>query len=154
MIRAVSYLSEVNSCSFVQPVHILHLVVTLGCFRGRKKKQRSICFQAAWTVHCFAPRFTFLFLARQTGAFLFPLRPSYDKVLCGLYVAMYYSTFLLFIYLFILTADGFKPPLSNNPPHRQYRKMLPQQRWKQHKSPYFKPFSAHFRKWACIKDGF
>ena len=100
------------------------------------------------------PRFTFLFLARQTGAFPFPLRPSYDKVLCGLYVAMYYSTFLLFIYLFILTADGFKPPLSNNPPHRQYRKMLPQQRWKQHKSPYFKPFSAHFRKWACIKDGF
>ena len=65
------------------------------------------------------PRFTFLFLARQTGAFPFPLRPSYDKVLCGLYVAMYYSTFLLFIYLFILTADGFKPPLSNNPPHRQ-----------------------------------
>ena len=29
------------------------------------------------------PRFTFLFLARQTGAFSFPLRPSYDKVLCG-----------------------------------------------------------------------
>ena len=107
---------------------VIHLVVNLGCFCGRKKKQRSICFQAAWTVHCFAPRFTFLFLARQTGAFPFLLRPSYDKVLCGLYVAMYYSTFLLFIYLFILTADGFKPPLSNNPPHRQYRKMLPQQR--------------------------
>lgn len=123
MIRAVSYLSEVNSCSFVQPVHILHLVVALGCFRGRKKKQRSICFQAAWTVHCFAPpRFTFLFLARQIGAFPFPLRLSYDKILCGLYVAMYHSTFLLFIYLFILTADGFKPPFSNNPPHRQYRK--------------------------------
>ena len=120
MIRAVSYLSEVNSCSFVQPVHILHLVVTLGCFRGRKKKQRSICFQAAWMVHCFAP--TFFFLARQIGAFPFPLRLLYDKVICGLYVAMYQSTFLLFIYLFILTADGFKPPLSNNPPHRQYRK--------------------------------
>ena len=68
------------------------------------------------------PRFTFLFLARQIGAFPFPLRLSYDKVLCGLYVAMYHSTFLLFIYLFILTADGFKPPFSNNPPHRQYRK--------------------------------
>lgn len=68
------------------------------------------------------PRFTFLFLARQIGAFPFPLRLSYDKILCGLYVAMYHSTFLLFIYLFILTADGFKPPFSNNPPHRQYRK--------------------------------
>ena len=83
MIRAVSYLSEVNSCSFVQPVHILHLVVTLGCFRGRKKKQRSICFQAAWTVHCFVPVSQFLFLARQIGAFPFPLRLSYDKVPCG-----------------------------------------------------------------------
>lgn len=124
MIRAVSYLSEVNSCSFVQPVHILHLVVTLGCFRGRKKKQRSICFQAAWMVHCFAPRFTFFFFARQIGAFPFPLRLLYDKVICGLYVAMYQSTFLLFIYLFILTADGFKPLLSNNPPHRQYRKNI------------------------------
>ena len=69
-----------------------------------------------------SPRFTFFFLARQIGAFPFPLRLLYDKVLCGLYVAMYHSTFLLFIYLFILTADGFKPPLSNNPPHRQYRK--------------------------------
>ena len=107
---------------FVQPVHILHLVVTLGCFRGRKKKQRSICFQAAWMVHCFAPVSHFSFLARQIGAFPFPLRLLYDKVICGLYVAMYQSTFLLFIYLFILTADGFKPLLSNNPPHRQYRK--------------------------------
>ena len=30
-------------------------------------------------------RFTFLFLARQTGAFPFPLLLSYDKVLYGLY---------------------------------------------------------------------
>ena len=74
------------------------------------------------------PRFTFFFLVRQIGAFPFPLRLLYDKVICGLYVAMYQSTFLLFIYLFILTADGFKPLLSNNPPHRQYRKILPQQR--------------------------
>ena len=70
------------------------------------------------------PRFTFFFLARQIGAFPFPLRLLYDKVICGLYVAMYQSTFLLFIYLFILTADGFKPLLSNNPPHRQYRKNI------------------------------
>ena len=96
MIRAVSYLSEVNSCSFVQPVHILHLVVTLGCFRGRKKKQRSICFQAAWTVHCFAPVSHF-FLARQIGAFPFPLRLSYDQVLCGLYVAMYHQPFIIYL---------------------------------------------------------
>ena len=48
------------------------------------------------------PRFTFLFLARQTGAFPFPLRPSYDKVLCGLYVAMYHSTFLSYTFLFEL----------------------------------------------------
>lgn len=60
----------------------------------------------------------------EQGAFPFPLRLLYDKVICGLYVAMYQSTFLLFIYLFILTADGFKPLLSNNPPHRQYRKNI------------------------------
>ena len=153
MIRAVSYLSEVNSCSFVQPVHILHLVVTLGCFRGRKKKQRSICFQAAWTVHCFVPVSQFLFLARQIGAFPFPLRLSYDQVLCGLYVAMYHSTFLSYTFLFELQ-------MGSNRHFRIIRrignteKMLPQQRWKQHKCPYFKPFSAHFRKWTCIKDGF
>jgi hypothetical protein len=29
------------------------------------------------------PRFTFLFLARQIGAFPFFLHLSYDKVLCG-----------------------------------------------------------------------
>ena len=48
------------------------------------------------------PRFTFLFLARQIGAFPFPLRLSYDQVLCGLYVAMYHSTFLSYTFLFEL----------------------------------------------------
>ena len=108
MIRAVSYLSEVNSCSFVQPVHILHLVVTLGCFRGRKKKQRSICFQAAWMVHCFAPVSHFSFWRGRYEHFRFP----FAFCMTRLYAAymwrcisqpFYYSyTFLLFIYLFII----------------------------------------------------
>ena len=147
---------------WVKSIHAVLFSLYISCiwwslsavFAAGRKSNGRFAFKQLGRFIASPPRFTFLFLARQTGAFPFPLRPSYDKVLCGLYVAMYYSTFLLFIYLFILTADGFKPPLSNNPPHRQYRKMLPQQRWKQHKSPYFKPFSAHFRKWACIKDGF
>ena len=95
-------MSEVNSCSFVQPVHILHLVVTLGCFRGRKKKATVDLLSSRLDGSLLRPRFTFLFLARQIGAFPFPLRLSYDQVLCGLYVAMYHSTFLSYTFLFEL----------------------------------------------------
>ena len=43
--------------------------------------------------------------------------PGSMRLICG-----DVSLNLFIIYLFIWTADGFKPPFSNNPPHRQYQK--------------------------------